>query len=148
MDCRTALEEAAGDLEQAKLFLRQRGVATAAKRADRTAGQGLIESYVHGGRIGALVEVNCETDFVARTDIFKQLVHDIAMQIASMNASVVAPSDLPDDIQGDPNDLALLSQPFIKDNTKTIQDVINDTIASTGEKIEVRRFSRYTLGAD
>lgn len=148
MDCRTALEEANGDLDQAKLLLRQRGVATAAKRADRTTSQGLVESYIHGGRIGALVEINCETDFVARTDVFKTLAHDIAMQIASMNATAVTPDDLPTDIQGDPNDLALLTQTFIKDASKTVQDIINDTIASTGEKIEVRRFSRFTLGAD
>ncbi len=135
MDCRTALEQANGDLEQAKLLLRERGGATAVKRADRDTSQGLVESYIHGGRIGALVEINCETDFVARTDVFKTLAHDIAMQIASMNAAAVTTDDLPDDIQGDPNDLALLTQTFIKDASKTVQDIINDTIASTGEKI-------------
>ena len=93
-----------------------------------------------------MLELNCETDFVARTDVFKELAHDIAMQIASMNPQVVEASELPADATGSPEDLALLSQAFIKDPSKTIQDLINEAVASTGEKIAVRRFARYELG--
>ena len=148
MDCRSALESADGDIDQAKLILREKGVATAVKRAGKDTSQGLIESYIHGGRIGALIELNCETDFVARTDVFKELAHDLAMQIASMNAIAVSSKDLPDNANDEPNEDALLDQKFIKDASKTVQDVINDTIASTGEKIEIRRFSRYQLGSE
>ena len=147
MDCRTALTDAGGDIEKAKVLLRERGVATAAKRADRTAGEGRIESYIHGGRIGVLVELNCETDFVARTDVFQALAHDIAMQIASMNPVAVSPEDVPADAPGTAKDLALLTQPYIKDPGKTVQDLINEAVASTGEKIAIRRFTRYELGA-
>ena len=148
MDCRSALESADGDIDQAKLILREKGVATAVKRAGKDTSQGLIESYIHDGRIGALIELNCETDFVARTDVFKELAHDLAMQIASMNAIAVSSKDLPDNANDEPNEDALLDQKFIKDASKTVQDVINDTIASTGEKIEIRRFSRYQLGSE
>jgi elongation factor Ts len=146
MDCRTALTEANGDLEKAQVLLRDKGVSTAAKRADRDASEGVVASYLHGGRIGAMLELNCETDFVARTDVFRDLAHDIAMQIASMNPQVVDPADLPADADGSPDQLALLAQAFIKDPSRTIQDLINETVASTGEKIAVRRFARYELG--
>ena len=146
MDCRTALDEAAGDLEKAKVLLREKGVATAARRAGREASEGRVESYLHGGRIGAMLELNCETDFVARTDVFKELAHDIAMQITSMNPQVIDAAELPTDAAGSPEELALLSQAFIKDPSKTVQDLINEAIASTGEKIAVRRFARYELG--
>ena len=146
MACRTALSEAAGDLERARALLRERGVATAAKRAGREAAEGVVESYLHRGRIGAMLELNCETDFVARTDVFKELAHDIAMQIASMDPQVVDAADLPADAEGSPAELALLSQSFIKDPGKTIQDLITEAVASTGEKIVVRRFARYELG--
>ncbi len=146
MACRTALSEAAGDLERARTLLRERGVATAAKRAGREAAEGVVESYLHRGRIGAMLELNCETDFVARTDVFKELAHDIAMQIASMDPQVVDAADLPADAEGNPAELALLSQSFIKDPGKTIQDLITEAVASTGEKIVVRRFARYELG--
>ena len=146
MDCRQALEEAGDDLDKAATILRQKGLVTAGKRSDREANQGLVESYIHGGRIGAMVEVNCETDFVARTGLFKTLAHDLAMQIASMAPEVIDPKDLAEDAAGSPEQLALLSQPFIKDQSKSIQDLINETIASTGEKIEVQRMVRYTLG--
>lgn len=143
MDCRTALEETRGDMDAAREILREKGLATAAKRADRTAGQGLIESYIHGGRIGVLVDLRCETDFVARTEPFKELAHDIAMQVASMQPAAVSADQLDD---GDAEATALLDQPFIRDAGQTIADRINDVIASVGEKIEVARFVRYEVG--
>lgn len=144
MDCRSALEDADGDFEAARLLLREKGVATANKRAARAAGQGLIESYIHGGRIGVLVDLRCETDFVARTEPFKELAHDIAMQVASMNPAAVSADQLDD--ESDPEATALLDQDFIRDPSKTIADRINDTIASIGEKVEVARFVRYEVG--
>ena len=143
MDCRTALEETGGDTDAAREILREKGLATAAKRADRTAGQGLIESYIHGGRIGVLVDLRCETDFVARTEPFKELAHDIAMQVASMQPAAVSADQLDD---ADAEATALLDQPFIRDAGQTIADRINDVIASVGEKIEVARFVRYEVG--
>ncbi len=146
MDCRSALTEADGSRERAMAILRDKGVATAAKRAHRTAGEGLVAAYLHGGRIGALVEVNSETDFVARTDVFKTLAHDLAMQVAAMNPQVVAADDIPANADGAPEEIALLAQTFIKDPGKTVQDLINEVVASTGEKIVVRRFARFELG--
>ena len=146
MDCRNALTEADGDVAKAMGVLREKGFAKAEKRADREISEGRVESYIHGGRIGVLVEINCETDFVARTDVFKDLSHDVAMQIASMGALAVREEDVPSDAEGTPAELALLSQPFIKDPGKTIQDLIADAVTSTGERIEVRRFTRYALG--
>lgn len=143
MDCRTALEETRGDMDAAREILREKGISTAAKRADRTAGQGLIESYIHGGRIGVLVDLRCETDFVARTEPFKELAHDIAMQVASMQPAAVSADQLDDE---DAEATALLDQPFIRDAGQTIADRINDVIASVGEKIEVARFVRYEVG--
>ena len=143
MDCRGALEEADGDMDAARELLREKGIATAAKRADRVAGQGLIESYIHSGRIGVLVDLRCETDFVARTEPFKELAHDIAMQVASMQPAAISA----DQLDGEDEDAtALLDQPFIRDAGQTIADRINDVIASVGEKIEVARFVRYEVG--
>ena len=142
MDCRHALEQSGGDLQSAREILREKGVATAAKRADKTAGEGLIESYIHNGRIGVLVDLRCETDFVARTGPFKELAHDIAMQIASMNPAAVDAGGLPDGHDGP----ALLDQEFIRDSSKTIGDRINEVVASAKERIEVARFVRYELG--
>ncbi|MXX80666.1 MAG: translation elongation factor Ts [Chloroflexi bacterium] len=144
MDCRQALTDANGDMEQARLALREKGIATAAKRADRAAGQGLIHSYIHGGRIGVLVDLRCETDFVAKTDQFKELAHDIAMQIASMNPAAVSAEQMPADAE--PESVALLDQEFIRDGSQTVADRINDVIASIGEKVEVARFTRYEMG--
>ncbi len=144
MDCRQALTEANGDMEQARLALREKGIATAAKRADKAASQGLIHSYIHGGRIGVLVDLRCETDFVAKTDQFQDLAKDIAMQIASMNPAAVSSEDIPSDAE--PDAVALLDQEFIRDGSQTIADRINDVIASIGEKIEVARFTRYEMG--
>ena len=143
MDCRSALEQVNGDLDAAREILREKGISTAAKRADRTAGQGLIESYIHGGRIGVLVDLRCETDFVARTEPFKELAHDIAMQVASMQPAAVSADQLDGE---DAEATALLDQPFIRDAGQTIADRINDVIASVGEKIEVARFVRYEVG--
>ena len=143
MDCRQALTDANGDIDQARLLLREKGIATASKRADKATGQGLIHSYIHGGRIGVLVDLRCETDFVAKTEPFKELAHDIAMQIASMNPAGVSSDDLPND---DPEAVALLDQEFIRDGSQTIADRINDVIASIGERVEVARFTRYEMG--
>ena len=147
MDCKKALEEANSDMDKAAEILRQKGLAAAEKRATRLASQGLVEAYIHaGGRIGAIVELNCETDFVARTDTFKGLAHDIAMQVAAMGPLCVSEEDLPSGAEGDPAQLCLLPQPFIRDASKTIRELITEAIAKTGENIQVRRFSRFELG--
>jgi len=143
MDCKRALQEADGNLDRAMELLREQGLAQVAKRAGREAMQGVVESYIHGGgRIGVLVEVNCETDFVARTPDFRDLAHDIAMQIAAQNPSSI------DGESDDPMALPLLKQPFIKDPGRTIADLVRDTAAKTGENIVVRRFARFELGSD
>jgi len=140
MECKRALDEG-GSIEGAQKLLKQWGLATAEKKAGREASQGLIESYVHGGRIGAIVEVNCETDFVARTEDFKTLAREIAMQVASMNPSRLSSQDASSD-----GDVPLLEQPYIRDSSKTVQDLINETIARLRENIVVRRFVRFELG--
>jgi len=147
MDAKRALDEAAGDFARAKELLRARGMAAAAKRAERSTGQGVVEAYIHGGgRIGALVEVNCETDFVARTDAFRALARDIAMQVAAMNPAALTPEEVPGGLPGEAKDHALLTQAFIKDGSRSIQDLVQDVIAQTGENIRVARFSRFELG--
>ncbi len=148
MDSKRALDEAAGDFERARQLLRERGVATAAKRSDRETSQGLVETYVHGeGRIGVIVEINCETDFVARTDEFRSLARDIALQIAGMNPLALTPEDVPDDVlEGERKGAALLTQSFVKEPGQTVQERIGETIATTGENIRVTRFTRYELG--
>ena len=119
----------------------------AEKRAHRETSQGLIECYIHaGGRIGAMVEVNCETDFVARTEDFKLLAHELAMQIAATNPLAVSEEDLPSGVEGEPAELCLLRQPYIRDNSRAVDDVVRDVIAKTGENIRVRRFARFELG--
>ena len=147
MDCKRALEEAQGDIEKAQKILKQKGISIAAKKAHRETSEGLIESYVHSGnRIGSLVELNCETDFVARTPEFKNLAHDLAMQIAAMAPQYIGDDDIPDDLNGNPQEVVLLQQPFIKDPVRTVQDLVNDVIARVGENVRVRRFSRFVLG--
>lgn len=146
MECRNALIEAQGDVEKALQILKERGYAKAKKTEARATTQGLIEAYIHTGRIGALVEVNCETDFVARTDEFKQLAHDLAMQVAAMCPQYVSEEEVPDKAEIDLQVACLLLQPFIRDPGKTVQDVVTDVIAKTGENIKVRRFVRYELG--
>jgi len=147
IDCKKALLEAEGKLEKAAEILNQRGLALARKKADRAADQGIIEAYVHpGGQIAVLVELNCETDFVARTDEFKDLAHNLALQIAAMSPQFISPEDIPEKTDADPETACLLLQPFIKDPTKTVQDIITETIAKVGENIKIRRFVRFELG--
>ncbi len=145
MDCKKALTDAAGNFEKACEIIAERGLAIAKKKSERTAEQGVVECYVHtGSHLGVMVEVNCETDFVARTPEFKELAHNIALQISAMAPQYVAASEAPADV--DAASVCLLLQPFIKDPAKTIQDVITETIAKTGENIKVRRFVRFELG--
>jgi elongation factor Ts len=147
MECRNVLEECRGDTEKAIQVLRERGLARAEKKAQRSTTQGLVETYVHpGGRIGAMVEVDCESDFVARTDEFKELAHDIVLQVAATAPQYLSPEDMPPGSDGDPREVCLLLQPFIKDEGKTVEERVKDTIARTGENIRVRRFVRFQLG--
>ncbi|AKX93794.1 translation elongation factor Ts [Neomoorella thermoacetica] len=177
MDCKKALTEANGDMEKAIEYLRKKGLATAAKRAGKVASEGLVHAYIHGGgRIGVLIEVNCETDFVAKTEDFRDLVHNLAMQVAASRPEYVAREDVPEEVlakekeilraqalnEGKPEKVVekiiagrlekfyqencLLEQPFIKDMDRTVQDLINEKIAKLGEKIVVRRFVRYEVG--
>ena len=177
LDCKRALEETGGNLEEATRLLRQRGLAIAAKKAGRLAQEGLVEAYIHaGGRLGALVEINCETDFVARTEEFQGLAHDLAMQVVASNPHYLRPEDIPPEVieekkrlflselegQNKPEHLlerivegkleryydqvCLLRQPFIKDEGLTVEEVIIEGIAKLGENIVVRRFMRYELG--
>jgi elongation factor Ts len=148
MDAKRALEEANGNFEQAKSILRERGVAAAAKRSERATGQGVVEAYIQGGgRIGVIVEVQCETDFVARTDTFRALAKDVAMQIAAMNPLALTPEEVPAEHNGTAEENALLTQNFIKDGSRTIQQLVQDVVASTGENVRIARFSRFELGA-
>jgi elongation factor Ts len=148
MDCRSALIETQGDLQKAGELLKERGCAKAAKKADRVTAHGLAETYVHtGGRVASMVELNCETDFVARTDEFKRLAHDIAMQVAAMNPSFVLAEQIPAGaIVPESEIICLLDQPFIKDPSKTIKDLIVEVIARVGENIRVSRFARFEVG--
>ncbi len=178
MDCKRALEESGGDLEQATAVLRERGLAAAAKKVGREAREGLVSSYIHtGGRVGVLIEVNCETDFVARTDEFQRLVRDLAVQVAGLaplyvDADSIPAADLaakraelladeatqkkPEAIRAQIVDgqlkkwysqVCLYDQPF-RDEERTVRDLINERIATIGENIRVRRFTRYALGEE
>jgi elongation factor Ts len=145
MECKRAIDDAVGDLARAEQLLKERGLAKAEKKLGREANQGIVDSYIHaGGRIGALVEVNCETDFVARNEEFRALVHEIAMQVAAMNPSRISGEEPIAD--GAVGDVPLLEQPFIKDNARTIQDLVTEHIARLGENIVVRRIARFELG--
>ena len=147
MECRNALTETGGDKQKAIDLLKEQGCLKAAKKAERVTAQGLIEAYIHtGGRIGAMIELNCETDFVARTDEFKQLAHDIAMQVAAMNPEYLSPEDIPVGIECDPASVCLLSQSFIKDPSRLVSDLVVEVIAKTGENIRISRFSRFEIG--
>ncbi|WP_066635249.1 translation elongation factor Ts [Desulfolucanica intricata] len=177
MDCKKALTETNGDMEKAITVLREKGLAAAAKKAGRVAAEGVVESYIHGGgRIGVLVEVNCETDFVAKTSEFKEFARDIAMQIAASRPEFVATEDVPADViekekqilrvqalnEGKPENIVdkmvegriqkyfkevcLLEQPFIKNPDINIKQLVNEKIAKIGENISIRRFMRYELG--
>ncbi len=149
-DCRKALEEAGGDEAKALAWLRERGAAIAQKRGDRATGQGRVEAYIHhDGRIAAIVEVGCETDFVARTAEFGQFCRDVAMQVAAMNPRFVKEEDLPSGagvLADDKSTAFLLNQTFIKDAKLTIGDLLKSLIAKTGENVVIKRFVRFGLG--
>ncbi|MCY0896900.1 MAG: translation elongation factor Ts [Alicyclobacillaceae bacterium] len=177
MDCKRALTEAEGNMERAQEVLRERGLASAAKKAGRVAAEGLVEAYIHGGgRIGVLLEVNCETDFVAKNDDFRQMVKDIAMHIAASNPQFVRREEVSDDViakereilraqtlnEGKPEaivdkivdgriekflkEICLLDQPFVKDPDKTVEMLVREKIAQIGENISIRRFTRFVVG--
>ncbi|MGI6169449.1 MAG: translation elongation factor Ts [Christensenellales bacterium] len=177
MDCKKALVEANGDVDKAIEILREKGLSAAAKKAGRIASEGVVDSYIHGGgRIGVLVEVNCETDFVAKTPAFRAFVKDIAMQIAASNPEYVSKEDVPEDVvekekqilaeqakhEGKPEkiiekmvvgriekfykEICLLEQPFVKDPEISVNDLLNQQVAAIGEKVSVRRFVRYEMG--
>ncbi|MFC2056565.1 elongation factor Ts [Chloroflexota bacterium] len=147
MECRNALLETEGVIEKAMQILKEKNLFKAEKKRQRTASRGLIEAYIHTeGRIGAMVEVNCETDFVARTDEFKELAHHLAMQIAAMTPQFISLETVPKGADIEAQAACLLLQPYIKDPDMTIQDIINETIAKVGENIKVSRFARFELG--
>jgi len=147
MDCRSALVGCGGDIDKARASLREKGLLKAQKKAERVTRQGLIEAYIHtAGRIGAMVEINCETDFVARTDEYKQLAHCLAMQVAALAPKYISEEEIKEGEEIDPKEACLLSQPYIKDPTRTVKDIVVEVIARTGENIKVRRFIRYELG--
>ena len=178
MDCKRALEEAGGDVDKAVAALREKGLAAAQKKSGREAREGLVSSYIHpGGRLGVLIEVNCETDFVARTDEFQKLVKDLAMQVAGLAPTYVDADEIPADVleakqaelladpatAGKPaevrekilqgqlakwyKDVCLLDQPF-RDEERAVRDLVTEKIATIGENIRVRRFTRYALGEE
>jgi elongation factor Ts len=176
LDCKKALTEANGNVEEATTILRKKGAASAAKKADRTTKEGLIESYIHvGGKVGVLIEINCETDFVARNDDFKQLCKDICLQIAAANPLYVSRDQVPEadvakereiaaaQVLGKPpaavqkivdgkldkfySTICLIDQPFVKLPEKTVKEIITEKITKIGENIQIRRFTRYQLGA-
>jgi len=142
MECKRALDEG-GTMPEAEKLLKQWGLATAEKKAGREAGQGVIDSYVHAGRIGAMIELNCETDFVARTDDFKTLAREIAMQVAATNPTRISSKEAEPTEDGD---VPLLDQPYIRDPSKTVQELLNEGIAKLRENIVVRRIARFELG--
>ena len=177
MDCKAALVATNGDIEAAADHLRKKGIASAAKKSHRSTGEGLIESYIHpGNKVGVLIEVNCETDFVARTDAFKTLVRDLAMQIAAASPIAVCVEEVPAELvakereilseqakaSGKPEkiiekmvegriqkyyeEVCLLEQKFVKEQERAVKEIVNDAIAKLGENIRVRRFSRFQLG--
>jgi elongation factor Ts len=147
MECRNALKETNGDKAKALDILQKQGLVKAQKTAGRVAKQGLVISYVHGGgRIGALAEINCETDFVARTAEFQELAHNVAMQVAAMAPEYLSKNECPTGVEIDFQNACLLLQPYIKDPTKTIQDLVTELIAKTGENIVISRFARFELG--
>lgn len=177
LDCRAALEHADGNFDKAVAYLREKGLAKAAKRAGKEASDGVVELYSHGGgRVGVMVEVNCETDFVARSEAFRTLAHEIALQIAAAAPEWVKVEDVPQTVSDEEREIAtnrasedgkpkaawpkivegrmdkfldekvLLRQPYVRDETKTVQDLISEAIGSIGENIVVRRFARWELG--
>ena len=147
MECKVALEANDGDMEQAAEALKIKGVADVGKRTGRVTNQGLIESYVHaGGRVGAIVELGCETDFVARTTEFKDLAHDIAMQVVAMDPVYLDKDEIQVEDHRPVAEVALLQQPFIKENSTSVEEVVQEVAAKLGENVRVLRFSRLALG--
>lgn len=177
MDCKKALEDTNGNIEKAVEILREKGLAAAAKKAGRIAAEGIVESYIHmGGKIGVMVEVNCETDFVAKTPEFRTFVRDIAMHIAASNPLYLTKEEVPEETitkereilraqalnEGKPEkivermvegriekyykEVCLLEQPFVKDTDKSIKDIVSERVSLIGEKIDIRRFTRYEMG--
>ena len=143
-DCKNALEESEGQMDKAKEYLEKRGQAVAAKKVDRAVNNGIIETYVHSsGRIGVMLEINCETDFVARGEDFKSLAHEICLHIVAMRPLYVRGEEIPAGVTEDKTEICLMDQPWVKDGTKTIQVLINERIAKTGENIVVKRFVIY-----
>ncbi len=147
MDCKQALQDSQGDLEKAAEALRQKGFAQVSRRTDRATDQGVIEAYVHtGGRVAALVELGCETDFVARTPEFKALAHDIAMQVAAMAPAYLDEKDIEEGDDRPVAQVSLLQQPFIKNSSNSVAEEVRELAAKVGENIRVMRFSRLALG--
>tara|TARA_B100000676_G_C17997231_1_gene798608 strand:+ start:264 stop:767 length:504 start_codon:yes stop_codon:yes gene_type:complete len=147
MDSKRALEEADGDIAKAEALLNEKGLASAAKKAGRETSEGLVVSYIHtGGRVGSLVELNCETDFVARTEDFEALGRNLAMQIAAMNPLYVDRESVPEDVEGVKDEELLVNQEYIRDSSMQIGEVVKETIGKLGENIRIRRFSRFELG--
>jgi len=179
MDCKKALQETGGDIDKAVEYLREKGIAAASKKAGRTAAEGIVGSYIHmGGKIGVLIEVNCETDFVAKTDHFKELVHNLAMQVAASQPEYVSREHVPaEEVEKEKKILrqqalaenkpehvvekmvegrlekffearCLMEQPYIRDNDQTVKDLIMESIAQLGENIVVNRFARFAVGEE
>ena len=147
MDAKKALEDSGGDIEKALDTLRDKGMASAIKKGGRETGEGLIETYVHGGgKVGVMLEVNCETDFVARTDDFKELCHNLAMQIAAMSPIYINADEIPDDEKRSPEELALTSQAYIRDPAVSVSELILEAAGKLGENVKIKRFSRFALG--
>lgn len=147
MDCKNALAEAAGDMVKAAELLRQKGLLLADKKSSRATLEGVVDCYIHvGSRVGAIVELNCETDFVARTSEFKDLAHNLAMQVAAMAPRYLDNGAVPEEDTDNPEEICLMEQAFIKDPTTSIRDLVNSVVARVGENIRVRRFERFALG--
>jgi len=148
MDCKRALEQSEGDGSKAEEALREKGLSSAAKKVGRETKEGLVEAYIHtGGRVGALVQLDCETDFVARTAEFKELAHNLAMQVAAMpSTSYVDKDEIAEDDSRPVEEISLLDQSYIKDPSRTVNEVVQDAIARVGENVKIRRFSRFALG--
>ncbi|MCH8297767.1 MAG: elongation factor Ts [Chloroflexi bacterium] len=147
MNCKEALETSGGDLEKAVLALREKGIASVAKRVGRATNEGVIETYLHtGGRVGAMVELGCETDFVARTDEFQKLAHDIAMQVAAMGPVYVDQDEIEEGDARPPAQISLMQQPFIKNSSSSVGEMVKELAAKVGENVRVVRFSRLAVG--
>ncbi len=147
MDCKRALEEAGGDLDKAENILKASGLAAAEKRADRETREGLVEAYIHpGARLGAIVEIGCETDFVARTEEIRSLAHDLAMQVAAMSPRYITDEDVEPGETRPPEEICLLKQTFIKDPSRRVEELVQEAISKVGENIRINRFSRFALG--